>query len=417
VKFDFMAASNFPLLDKTYLDSFEEVLADFKSGKIVILVDDANREDEGDLVVLSELIEEHHLSFLINLGRGLICTSISVERALELRLPLQTAVNLSSFNTPFTVSVDLKSEREFGIEVTARTKTIRALTDATVTSKDFISPGHVFPLAAHPRGVLGRRGQTEGSYDMARIVGQNASAVICEILNTDGTMMRGSDLRNFANMHGLKVTSVEEVFQYRITNESFFQKTIERNKCIKGVPFTVGVYEDELDGKEHMALQYQRPDLSDTNEVVPLVRIHSECLTGDVFGSRRCDCGEQLDTSLKLIIERGRGVLIYLRQEGRGVGLGNKIKAYSLQDSGLDTVEANVQLGLQVDMRDYRLAGKILKQIGFPNIEILTNNPDKLAALQKCGIENVVKVPLKVIPDEFNEGYLLTKKNRLGHDL
>jgi 3,4-dihydroxy 2-butanone 4-phosphate synthase/GTP cyclohydrolase II len=400
----------------TDLDNFNDVLTDLKNGKQIILVDDKHRENEGDLVILTHFATPENISFMINQGRGLICAVISLERSRSLEIPLQTSVNRSSFNTPFGVSVDLEAVTRIGVSSTSRSETIQALGNPEVGASSFKSPGHVFPLIAHPKGVMGRRGQTEGSYDLARILGVPCpSAVICEVLSDDGTMMRGKDLRRYSDQHGLKITSVESVFQYRLSNEPFFQMTAHASRTISDAQFEIYVFEDEIDGCEHLALVHNTGDGRGARR--PIVRLHSECLTGDLFGSRRCDCGGQLQSGLAQVIERGSGVVIYLRQEGRGIGLANKIRAYDLQDAGLDTVDANTRLGLEVDARDYRIAGKILKMLKFDNFDLLTNNPDKLEALKRSGFSGIERIALQVPVDEFNLEYLEAKKGRMGHYL
>jgi len=400
----------------TELDDFNEVLADLKNGRQIILVDDKHRENEGDLVILNHFATPDTISFMINHGRGLICAVISLERSRALEIPLQTSVNRSSFNTPFGVSIDLETVTRSGVSATSRAATIRALGNPEIGASHFKSPGNVFPLIAHPKGVMGRRGQTEGSYDLARILGVPCpGAVICEVLNDDGTMMRGQDLREYASRHGLKITSVESVVQYRLSNEPFFQMTAHTSRMIADAQFEVYVFEDEIDGCEHLALVHHGGDANSYRR--PIVRLHSECLTGDLFGSRRCDCGGQLQSGIAQVVERGAGIVIYLRQEGRGIGLANKIRAYDLQDAGLDTVDANTRLGLEVDARDYRIAGKILKMLNFDNFDLLTNNPDKIAALKQSGFSGIERLALQVPVDEFNVQYLETKKGRMGHYL
>lgn len=393
------------------LSPFESVLDDLRAGRMIILVDDSSRENEGDLVALSSSVTTEQIAFMMDKARGLVCVTLGLERAEDLHLPLQSSLNLSSFDTPFAVSIDHVTCAGRGVEASSRQYAIRKLIDLDASVQDFVSPGSVYPLIAHPKGVLGRRGQTEGSYDLARIVGAPPSAVICEILNQDGTMARGSDLADFASLHGFKITSVEEILQYRIDHEPFFQIKTTKSQEIMGAIFEVSVVEDDFGGKEHLLLLHKSKDFER-----PLVRIHSECLTGDVFGSRRCDCGSQLYHAIAAIIERGFGAIIYMRQEGRGIGLANKIKAYHLQDAGLDTVDANIELGFGPDMRDYRLAAKVFNQFGFQDIDLLTNNPEKIAAMSEV-CRKVNRIPLLAEQDEFNEAYLSTKRRRMGHIL
>ncbi|MBN8548630.1 MAG: GTP cyclohydrolase II [Deltaproteobacteria bacterium] len=397
-----------------HIHPFAEVLADFRAGKPVIIVDDANRENEGDITIATEAITPELMSFMLQHARGLICVSISVEIAERLNLPLQVLNNNSPFNTPFTVSVDHRSVAQSGVTAASRALTMKKLLDPASRAEDFVSPGHVFPLIANPAGVIGRQGQTEGSYDLARIAGFQPSGVICEILQPDGTMSRGSQLNEFAERFALKTTSVEEIIKYRVREEVLIRAVAEELSVTDFGPCTTYVFQDDVDRKEHLVLAFGKEKLLE-NPDGALVRIHSECLTGDVFGSRRCDCGEQLHRSLRLIVERGCGLVLYLRQEGRGIGLGNKLRAYALQDQGHDTVEANLQLGFPADLRDFVVAAKILDHFKISKVRLLTNNPEKLSSLEQFGITIEERIPLIASPDQYSKSYIDTKREKLGH--
>lgn len=391
---------------------FPEVLRRFRAGEMVILVDDAQRENEGDLTLATEHVTPEQIAFMMREARGLICVTIDRPTAERLQLPLQTVTNSSPFQTPFTVSVDLRAAAAAGVTSAGRAETMRAMLDPAARPDDFTVPGHVFPLVANPAGVLGRQGQTEGSLDLARIAGLKPSGIICEILNEDGTMARAAELNTFAHRHGLAVTTIEEIIRYRVSQEVLVRETARNRTETDFGTFEVVVFENDVDGKEHLALIHGDP--ANAPEP-PLVRIHSECLTGDVFGSRRCDCGGQLELAMRQIVAAPAGVLLYLRQEGRGIGLTNKLRAYSLQDAGHDTVEANLALGLEADARDYVVAARILTGIGVSRIRLLTNNPRKLQQLQQLGITVVERLPVLAPADECSRGYLETKRNRLGH--
>lgn len=393
---------------------FEEVVKRFRAGEMVIIVDDADRENEGDITIATECITPEQVSFMMREARGLICVTISPELAEKLHLPLQVINNNSPFNTPFAVSVDHRSVGGLGVTAAARATTMRKIIELGATMEDFVSPGHVFPLVANPAGVIGRQGQTEGSYDLARIAGLAPSGIICEILNPDGTMARGEKLEEFAKKHGLLITSIEEIMRYRVNEEVLVRAVSKRELETDYGMFTTHVFQDDVDGKEHLALV--RGDLARFNESnVPLVRIHSECLTGDVFGSRRCDCGAQLDHAMRRIVEENAGIVLYLRQEGRGIGLANKLRAYELQDRGRDTVDANLELGFEADSRDFAVAAKILAGFGLKKIRLLTNNPQKFKQLSTFGIEIAERIPVVVPEDEYSKGYLETKRRKMGH--
>ena len=393
------------------LSPFHEVVSDFREGRMVIIVDDASRENEGDLTVATEKLTPEALSFMMHQARGLICISIPEEVATRLSLPLQTLANKSRFGTPFTVSVDHKSAGGDGISAKSRCHTMKALIDDDSREEDFSCPGNVFPLIANPAGVLGRQGQTEGSYDLARIAGLKASGVICEIMKEDGTMARGKDLQEFAARHNLKITSVEEIAKFRIREEVHVREVAAKKVKTGFGEFFARVFVDDAEAKEHLALIYG--DIS--NEPAPMVRVHSECLTGDVLGSRRCDCGPQLHAAAEMIIKEGRGAILYLRQEGRGIGLLNKLRAYALQDQGADTVDANIRLGFAADLRDYVVAAQMLHKLGVKSVRLLTNNPEKIESLEDYGISVSERVPVIIPPDEYSKTYLETKRQRLGH--
>lgn len=390
-------------------DPINEVLADFRAGKMVIIVDAVDRENEGDLAVASDLVTASQIAFMMKYARGLICASISKDIAARLDLKPQVEHNNSPFQTPFAISLDSRHASS-GVSASGRNQTIHKMMDGESSPDDFVSPGHIFPLIANEAGVLARQGQTEGSYDLARLSGLGAGAVICEILNPDGSMARSKELSQFAKTHNLKTTSIEEIIKYRLAQEVLVRVVAKQDLSTNWGEFETIVFENEVDGKEHLALV-----IGDPSKSTPLVRVHSECLTGDVFGSRRCDCGSQLDLSLKRIDDAGCGILLYLRQEGRGIGLGNKIRAYQLQDQGRDTVEANLELGFAPDERDFSVAAQMLISMGVRKVSVLTNNPEKLRSLDRAGISIVDRVPLIGPFDELCKDYLSVKREKMGH--
>ncbi len=391
--------------------SVEEAIKALQAGRMVILADDESRENEGDLVIAAEFATAEAINFMSRFGRGLICLPMTESMIDKLALPMMTATNRSPYKTAFTVSIEAAQGVSTGISANDRARTIQVAVDPQSGPDDVITPGHVFPLRACPRGVLERTGQTEGSVDLMRLAGLQPAAVICEILNDDGSMSRRDQLIQFAQTHDLLLVTIKDLIEYRIRHEHLIEVSSTTRLPIQNHgDFTMMLFSNQLDDKDHFALY--KPPVSD--EKPPLVRIHSECVTGDVFGSCRCDCGLQLEQSLAYIAAEG-GILIYLRQEGRGVGLANKLKAYSLQDQGYDTVEANVQLGLPVDARNYAIAFQILKHMGIASLRLLTNNPEKITALQQYGLNVVERIPVLVPMTPENQTYLKTKQNKLGH--
>lgn len=398
------------------LDNFTDVLADIRAGKGVVVVDNADRENEGDIILATEKATPDMISFLMREARGLICVSIPSDVAERLQLPLQVLNNNSPFQTPFAINIDHKDVGSIGVTAEGRVRTMRALIDPEARASDFVSPGHVFPLIANSAGVMGRPGHTEGAFDLARLAGLIPSGILCEVLNPDGTMARGTQLQEFAKKHSLRVTSIQAIREHRAMHEIAVRSVSVGDVDTDYGVFQATVFADDAGKKEHLALA--RGDLSRMpTSYAPLVRLHSECLTGDVFGSRRCDCGRQLDGAMKLITDEGVGVILYLRQEGRGIGLENKVRAYALQDQGLDTVEANVHLGFDPDERDFAVGAHMLLAMGIRAIRLITNNPAKGVALARYGISVVERIPMVVEADPYSEAYLRTKRDKLGHIL
>lgn len=392
--------------------TIEEAIEDLKAGKLVIVVDDEDRENEGDFVGLADKVTPEMINFMITHGKGLVCTAVTGEKAESLGLSLMVDKNTDPYGTAFTVSIDHESTST-GISAYERAVTIKALTEENATSCEFKRPGHIFPLVAKENGVLERPGHTEASVDLARLSGASPVGVICEIIKEDGRMARIPDLIEIAKKLQLKLITIKDLISYRKRNENVIKREVVTNLPTEYGKFKLIGYSNNLDNKEHIALV--KGEVSGKSSV--LVRIHSECLTGDVFHSTRCDCGPQLEKALKMISQRGSGVVLYMRQEGRGIGLLNKLRAYRLQDKGLDTVEANEALGFPADIREYEISAQVLKDLQVSSIELLTNNPRKIAALEKNNIEIVKRIPME--PDLFkdNEKYLQTKQEKLGHML
>ena len=393
------------------LTRIEEALEEIRQGKMVILVDDEDRENEGDLCIAAEKVTPEAINFMAREGRGLICLSLTESRADELDLPLMVRENSSSFGTAFTVSIEARKGVTTGISAADRAHTIRVAIDDNTTARDLARPGHVFPLRARRGGVLVRAGQTEGSVDLARLAGLKPAGVICEIMNDDGTMARMPQLREFAARFELKIVTIADLVAYRMRKELLVRRAAETRLPTEYGEFQAVVYENDVDQAQHLALVMGTID----PEQPVLVRVHSECLTGDVFGSQRCDCGEQLQAAMRTIAEAGSGVILYMRQEGRGIGLINKLRAYCLQDQGHDTVEANEALGFQADLRDYGIGAQILSEIGVRKISLLTNNPRKIIGLEGYGLEIVDRVAIQMPATQDNLRYLKTKQEKLGH--
>ena len=394
-------------------NSIDSAIEDIKNGRCIIVVDNEDRENEGDLVSASELVTPDMVNFMAKEGRGLICVTIDSKKARSLNLEPMERKNSSLYETNFTISVDASKNTTTGISAFDRFETIRVIIDEKSKESDLARPGHIFPIVGKDGGVLRRAGHTEASMDLARLAGLKPSGVICEILADDGTMARGKTLFEFAKKHNLKIISIADLIRYIRKTEKLVKKVEEVNLPTKYGNFKLHLYEDIFDNNSHLALS-----LGDfSHEKSTLVRVHSECLTGDVFHSQRCDCGDQLETAMQMISNNKSGVIVYLKQEGRGIGLLHKIKAYRLQEGGLDTVEANEELGFSADLRDYGVGAQILKDLGITNITIMTNNPKKLVGLEGHGLNIVSRIPIKIKPNQNNKEYLKTKKSKLGHIL
>ena len=393
------------------LATIKEAIEEIKAGRFVIIVDDEDRENEGDLAIAAEKITPEAINFMAKYGRGLICMPVIGERLDELNIPMMVGDNTSKFETAFTVSIEAKHETTTGISAYDRAATVKKVLDPGAKPTDFVSPGHTFPLRAREGGVLVRAGQTEAAVDLARLAGLYPAGVICEIMSEDGTMARMPELEVMAKQHGLKIVSVADLIAYRWRHEKLIKRVAEASLPTRYGDFLAIAYKSTTDPDQHVALV--KGDISGDEPV--LVRVHSECLTGDVFHSLRCDCGEQVDMAMQAIAEEGRGILLYMRQEGRGIGLHNKIAAYALQDEGLDTVEANESLGFPADLRDYGIGAQILVDLGAKDIKLLTNNPKKVVGLEGYGLKVVETIPIMVRPNPMNLRYLETKKEKLGH--
>lgn len=400
-------------MNKIKLNTIEEAIEDFRKGEIVIVVDDEDRENEGDMIVAAELITPEKVNFMLKHARGVLCAPITISRCDELDLPRQVSNNTSILGTPFTVTIDKLEGCTTGVSAADRAATIQALADPNSKPETFGRPGHINPLYAQDKGVLRRAGHTEASIDLARLAGLYPAAALMEVMNEDGTMARLPELRKIADEFGFKLISIADLIAYRLKQESLVEKGVEVDMPTEHGHFRLIPFRQKSNGLEHVALIKG----NFTPDEPVLVRVHSSCATGDTFGSMRCDCGEQLHKAMELIDKEGKGAIIYLNQEGRGIGLMEKMKAYKLQEEGMDTVDANICLGHQADERDYGVGAQILREIGITKMRLLTNNPVKRVGLEAYGLEIVENVPIEVTPNEFNERYLHTKKERMGHTL
>jgi len=394
-------------------DTIERAIEDIKAGKMVIVVDDEDRENEGDFIMAAEKVTPEAINFMATHGRGLICLPINSDRLDELKIPAMVSKNTAKMGTPFAVSIDAIKGTTTGISAHDRAQTIKTVLDPEIRPEDLARPGHIFPLRSAKGGVLRRAGHTEASVDLARLTGLYPAGVLCEIMDSDGTMARVPKLLEIAQEHGLKLITVKDLITYRAKTDRLVRRVASSSIPTRYGKFDLYVYESVMDGYHHMALVKEKV----SGEKNVLVRVHSQCLTGDVFGSLRCDCGSQLHKALEMIEKEGKGVLLYMRQEGRGIGLLNKIRAYELQDGGLDTVEANIALGFEADLRDYGIGAQILVDLGLSTIRLLTNNPRKVVGLQGYGLKVVETIHLEVPPTQENKEYLKTKRDKLGHIL
>ena len=401
-------------MEELKLNTIEEAIADFREGKFVIVVDDEDRENEGDLIVAAEKITPEQVNFMLKHARGVLCAPITISRCKELELPHQVDTNTSVLGTPFTVTVDKLEGCSTGVSIHDRAATIRALADPASTPETFGRPGHVNPLYAQDKGVLRRAGHTEASIDMARLAGLYPAAALMEIMSEDGTMARLPELRKMADEWGLKLISIRDLIAYRLKKESLVEKGVEVDMPTRWGHFRMIAFKQKSNGLEHIAII--KGDLAGSDEPA-LVRVHSSCATGDIFGSMRCDCGDQLHRALEMIEKEGRGAVVYLNQEGRGIGLMEKMKAYKLQEDGMDTVDANICLGHLADERDYGVGAQILHEIGVRKMRLMTNNPVKRVGLESYGLEITENVPIEIEPNKYNLRYMSTKQTRMGHNL
>jgi 3,4-dihydroxy 2-butanone 4-phosphate synthase/GTP cyclohydrolase II len=395
------------------LNTIDEALEDIRRGRMVIVVDDEDRENEGDLIAAAEMVTPEMIAFMLRRTSGIICAPITEARAAELDLPMMVDVNTARHGTPFTVSIDYLNGTSTGVSASDRAKTVLALTNPKTVGHDFARPGHIFPLRAVDEGVLRRAGHTEAAVDLARMAGFQPIALLCEVMNEDGSMSRMPELVTLAEEFNFKIISVQDLIAYRMTREKLMHKIVEVNLPTEYGDFRLHLYENKVDHKEHIALT--KGDVANGEPV--LVRVHSECFTGDTLGSLRCDCQDQLHAAMMMVEAAGRGVVVYMRQEGRGIGLANKLRAYKLQEEGADTVEANEALGFKADLRDYGLGAQLLADLGVRKMRLMTNNPKKVVGLSSYGLEIVERVPIEIPANARNAGYLETKRKKLGHIL
>jgi 3,4-dihydroxy 2-butanone 4-phosphate synthase/GTP cyclohydrolase II len=393
------------------LNTISEAIEDIKRGRFVIVVDDEDRENEGDFIAAAECVTPEMIAFMLRKTSGIICAPLTEARANELDLPMMVDVNTARHGTPFTVSIDYLHGTSTGVSASDRAKTVHALVDTKTKGSDFARPGHIFPLRAVDEGVLRRAGHTEAAVDLARLAGFKEIAILCEVMNEDGTMSRLPDLKKVAAEYDMKIISVQDLIKYRTEREKLVEKIVEVNLPTYYGDFKLHLYKNKVDGKEHIALT--KGDIAGGEPV--LVRVHSECFTGDTLGSLRCDCQDQLHAAMMMVENAGRGVVVYMRQEGRGIGLANKLKAYKLQEEGKDTVEANEALGFKADLRDYGIGAQILVDLGVRKMKLMTNNPKKIVGLGSYGLEVVDRVPIEIPSNEMNASYLETKRKKLGH--